>query len=151
MQVFSLLKKIKFNLSTKIQSIFLDENEKKFLKDNEAVYIPDNINKKYIGIQIAQDYFFLLNMKLVVNKFSKKGYSAVGIVPYNMHVLKKNSNIIELLSTIKSIIMFELRLKKWIKLYNSIGIKIIFKIPYVDFKNDKIKNIIASKKKNNKN
>ena len=151
MQFFSLLKKIKVNLSKKTKSIFLDENEKKFLKDNKAIYIPHNINKKYIGIQIAQDYFFLLNMKLVVNKFSKNGYSAVGIVPYNMHVLKKNLNIIELLSTIKSIIMFELRLKKWIKLYNSIGIKIIFKIPYVDFKNDKIKKINASKKNNNIN
>ena len=147
MKFFSLSKKIIVNSSKKIQSIFLDKNEKKFIKDNKAILLSGKKNNKNIAVQIAQDYFFLLNMKLVVNKFKKNGYSTVGIIPYNMYVLKKNFNIIELLSSIKSIIMFELRLKKWMKLYNSIGIKIFFRIPYPDLRNYKINKFSIPKKK----
>ncbi len=127
-------------------NFFTDKNEKKFMDSNKPEYEINHMNRKYIGIQIAQDYFFLLNMKYVVKNFLKKGYTPIGIIPYNFQVLKKNSSFLEIFYELKNFVLFKIRTRKWKKLYKSIGIKKFHTIQNVFYNKSKKKNISTQKK-----
>jgi hypothetical protein len=121
-------------------NFFADENEKEFIASNKSEYEISAKNKKYIAIQIAQDYFFLLNMKSIVKNFLKKGYTPIGIIPYNFQVLKKNVSLLEFFNEFKNFVVFKIRIKKWKKLYQSIGVNKFYTTP----------NIFYYKSENNK-
>jgi hypothetical protein len=133
MNIFITFKK-KFK---RIFYFFLDDNEKNFIKQSNRQLVKNSecSKSKKILIQTPLDYYFLLFFKSLIleNNFNK--YEIYGLYPLVIYKIKiKSKKIIDLLphSLIDFILRF-LAFKKICKLYNSIGLKKIYKFSNNNF------------------
>ncbi len=105
------------------KSIFLDNNEKYFVKNIRKNIKKNTFSNNIIFINIAMDYFHLVQVNFLLQNKKYEKYKIVGIWNYNITPNWKNkSYILEKLINLKNNFKFFFLKKKWSKIYTAIGV-----------------------------
>lgn len=103
-----------------INLLTFDKNEKKFIQKKRTIKI--NKNKKYILIQLVDDYYYLVYYKCLIEKYFSN-YEIVGLWPYMYLPVRRSNSLTEILKNEYNNYLLKLKLNKWRILYGTLGIK----------------------------
>ena len=124
-----------FDYFLRIEKWFFDFNEKSFIKRVESSNfdINNGQNNKVVLIQCVNDFFYYkLFYNVIKNEVKSNKYNFCGISP-NLFVIKQEYNYLYILNRIVSILNFYFINRKWIKLYEVVGLKTIYSLDSINF------------------
>ena len=101
-------------------SIYIDKNERAFINKNSNKFNLIKNSSKIILVQMAKDYFFLLNAREIINRENRR---ILGLSDSIFYPKKKDIFLVFPLILKYSFHLFSVI--KWNRLYRSLGVKLI--------------------------